>query len=66
MNRCLSAYTGRTPADDGYVGFVNLSVQPDGTVLFSVRPEGLNPDQAAYALPREEAEKLLREALAAL
>ena len=61
----LAAYTGPTP-ETGYVGYVNLSLR-DGAVVFTVRSEGLHADQmGCYAVPLDEARKLLYGALLAI
>lgn len=60
------AYTGLSP-EKGYVGFVNIRKADDGaTVIFSVRSEGENPPQAQYAIPTDQAIKLLGGALVGL
>ena len=62
MATTLYAYTEVTPTD-GYVGYVNLSREDDGSVTLTVRSPGHGGNQTARLTLPDNVQMKLRDAL---
>lgn len=64
----LSAYTDAQSPAQGYVGFVNISADGHGGVVFTVRNRAESDDlkHVSHTIPASDAEALLESALANL
>lgn len=65
QDKTIFAYTEpTTPPIGGYVGYFNISQNEQGKVIFTLRSNGTNPQQASLEIPEDQLDDLVDNLIA--